>query len=316
MSNVMERLSQISVFPKMQEKIMHGDMPGDKIEIQPSHLEKAKVIFPVLVEKLAEYMEKNPYHKAVVCVCGGSGVGKSETASLLGQALQNCGIGSYILSGDNYPHRIPKQNDAERLRVYRCGAVRGLVNSGLYDDECKDILRGLQESGRDAAPEECLTYPWLGVYQREGKKALSSYLGTDNEQNFAELSHIIAQFKTGADKLYVKRMGRTELDLWYDALDVSDKHVLIIEWTHGNSDRLVGVDLPILLNSTPQETLEHRRSRNRDGAVDSPFTMAVLEVEQGQLEQQAHKAAIIVSKKGDLLTYAQYCMQMAQSKSE
>lgn len=93
---------------------------------------------------------------------------------------------------------------------------------------------------------------------------------------------------------------------------ISDKHVLIIEWTHGNSDRYVGVDIPILLNSTPQETLEHRRSRNRDGAVDSPFTTMVLEVEQRQLESQAHKAQIIVSKQGEVLSYAQYRQRMAQ----
>ena len=107
-------------------------------------------------------------------------------------------------------------------------------------------------------------------------------------------------------------MGRTPLDLWYDRVDFSDKHVLIIEWTHGNSDRYVGVDIPILLNSTPQETLEHRRSRNRDGAVDSPFTTMVLEIEQRQLESQAHKAQIIVSKQGEVLSYAQYRQRMAQ----
>lgn len=108
-------------------------------------------------------------------------------------------------------------------------------------------------------------------------------------------------------------MGRTPLDLWYDLVDFSQTNVLIIEWTHGNSDRYTGVDLPILLNSTPQETLEHRRSRNRDGGVDHPFTTMVLEIEQRQLESQAHKAAIIVSKSGELLSYADYRQQMAQA---
>ena len=107
-------------------------------------------------------------------------------------------------------------------------------------------------------------------------------------------------------------MGRTPLDLWYDRVDFSDKKVLIIEWTHGNSDGFSGVDLPILLNSTPQETLEHRRSRNRDGGVDHPFTIMVLEIEQRLLESAAHKAAIIVAKNGDLLTYGQYRELMAR----
>ena len=34
---------------------------------------------------------------------------------------------AYTLSGDNYPHRIPKYNDAERLHVFRESAIRGMV---------------------------------------------------------------------------------------------------------------------------------------------------------------------------------------------
>ena len=312
MQNITNILSNLGEFPQLPSEIMHGDMPGDKIEINEGHKQKAALIFPVLVEKLKKYMANNPYNRTVICVCGGSDVGKSETASLLGTALQTSGIGSYILSGDNYPHRIPAQNDAERVRVFRHGAVRGLVASGLYNENTKAILRELQANDTDSDPKLCTQHTWLETYQSEGEKALSGYLGTENEQNFGELSAIIKQFKTGAKELYLKRMGRTELDLWYDLVDFSNKNVLIIEWTHGNSDKYTGVDIPILLNSTPQETLEHRRSRNRDGAVDSPFVTMVLEIEQRQLEAQAHKAQIIVSKSGELLTYAQYRKQMVE----
>ena len=52
-------------------------------------------------------------------------------------------------------------------------------------------------------------------------------------------------------------MGRTDSELWYDAVDVRNCAVLIIEWTHGNSVYLKGIDLPVLLASTPQETMEH-----------------------------------------------------------
>lgn len=70
-------------------------------------------------------------------------------------------------------------------------------------------------------------------------------------------------------------------------MDFSDTEILIIEWTHGNSDNYKGVDIPVLLNSTPQENyLTHRKARNRDGAVDSPFTTMVLELEQDMLEGQ------------------------------
>ena len=108
----------------------------------------------------------------------------------------------------------------------------------------------------------------------------------------------------------LKRMGREEAHLWYDLVDFSNISVLIIEWTHSNSDFLSGVDIPILLNSTPQETLAHRRQRNRDGKIDSPFTTMVLEIEQALLTVQAHKAKIIMSKDGQLLTYPEFCRIM------
>ena len=98
-------------------------------------------------------------------------------------------------------------------------------------------------------------------------------------------------------------MGRTDTELWYEEVDMSAKDVLLVEWTHGNNDLLNGIDIPILLNSTPEETLAHRRARNRDGKTDSAFTTMVLEIEQNLLKSQAHKAKIIVAKSGELLSY-------------
>ena len=109
-------------------------------------------------------------------------------------------------------------------------------------------------------------------------------------------------------------MGRDDTELWYDKVDFSNANILIIEWTHGNSDNFIGVDVPILLNSTPQETLEHRRARNRDGGTDSSFTTMVLEIEQGMLESQAHKAKFILSKAGELLSYEEFQKRMNESR--
>ena len=126
------------------------------------------------------------------------------------------------------------------------------------------------------------------------------------------MSEIISRFKQGASSLYLKRMGREATQLWYDEVDMSGKQVLMIEWTHGNSDFIEGVDIPILLNSTPAETLAHRRARNRDNKTDSPFTTMVLALEQEKLEAQAGKAKIILSKNGELLTYEAYRHLMAE----
>lgn len=160
--------------------------------------------------------------------------------------------------------------------------------------------------GKDADPAERVLFPWLASFQRAGRAGLSGYLGTRNEIDFAELSGILSQFHGGDQALWLKRMGREESALWYERIDLRNASVLVVEWTHGNSDLLTGVDIPVFLHSTPQETLEHRRLRARDGVPDSPFTTMVLEIEQGLLRAQAYKAKIIVSKSGELLTQEQY----------
>ncbi len=289
---------------KQYERLPHGDMPGDKVEIGEEHVNKAKTIMQALTDKLQAVLAKDG--RAVIAVCGGSGVGKSETASLISHFLREQGIGAYTMSGDNYPRRIPKYNDAERLRIFRTAGVRGLVKSGEGSMEHFEILRKWQEEETDADKAHIQDYPFAKTYIEAGKKGLEGYLGTSNEIDFDEVSGIVRAFKSGQNNIYLKRMGRTDSELWYEEVDFTNIKVLVIEWTHGNSDNYQGVDIPILLNSTPEETLAHRRARNRDGKTDSAFTMLVLELEQNLLKSQAHKAKIILSKSGELLSYEQY----------
>jgi alpha-galactosidase len=259
-----------------------------------------------LLKLLVPALKSNPYRRAVVVVCGGSGVGKSEIASLISLYLSRIEVGSYTLSGDNYPHRIPKYNDAERLRIFRQSGIHGLIANGQYCEDRRAVLKELQVSGADSNPDQVNAHPWLAFYQSAGRNGLKNYLGTTNEIAFGELSGIVTQFKNGATNILLKRMGREETALWYEPVDFRDKNILVIEWTHGNNHNLFGVDVPILLNSTPQETLEHRRSRARDGAIDSPFTTLVLGIEQELLASQAHNAKLILSKSGDILSYDAY----------
>lgn len=292
------------------KNIPHGDMPGDKIEIEDGHITKAQIIFPKLVEMIAKAADSNEYGRCVIAVCGGSGVGKSEIASLLSFYLNAAGIGSYTLSGDNYPHRIPKYNDAERLRIFREAGIRGMVDEGCMNAENFTIVQKWQQEEDDANEAHVNEYSWFKAYIEAGRKALAGYLGTPNETDYDEVSAIIKAFKDGADTIALRRMGRDESALWYENVDFSDKKVLIIEWTHGNSDYIKGVDIPVLLNSTPAETLAHRRSRARDGKVDSAFTTLVLNIEQRELHSQAHKAKIIISKDAELITFEQYSQLM------
>ena len=282
--------------------VVHGDMPGDKVSIDDTHIAKAKTIFVELLDKVKQLNKE----KIVISVCGGSGVGKSETASLLSYFFKSMGIGSYTLSGDNYPRRIPMYNDAERLHIFRESAIRGMIKDGTYTKERFDIIHKFQEENMDANKANVENYPWYESYIRNGSEGLAGYLGTDNEIDFKQIESIVKEFKDGKSKIYLKRMGRDAAALWYDEVDFSEINILIIEWTHGNSKNYDGVDIPILLNSTPAETLEHRRLRNRDGGIDSPFTTLVLELEQNLLIRDAHKAKIILSKAGEILSYESY----------
>ena len=296
-----EKLEQIDLLkwqaPALKEDMPHGDMPGDKIQISEEHVRKASRIFPLLVEE----MKKEGKEKIVVSVFGGSGVGKSEIASLLAYYLKEAGIGAYVLSGDNYPFRIPLYNDAERLSVFRSNALRGLLESGNYSKETQKQLDEFWKQESDPDPKLIETYPWLEDYQKAGRRALQDYLGTRKEQDYDEVNSILKAFREGQETIWLKRMGRSEEARWYDAIDFSDIPVLVMEWTHGGNANLEGIDIPILLNSTPEETREHRRLRARDGKTDSAFTTMVLEIEQLELADRASSARIILSKAGDLL---------------
>lgn len=249
---------------KDYSSIPHGDMPGDKIVIEEKHVAKAKTIYPELKRRMEALDAEEPGRRIVIGVCGGSGVGKSETASLLGWMLHEDGIEAYILSGDNYPRRIPAENDAERKRLY----------------------------------------------EERGEEALEAYLGSNQEADFRRVEQICLDFKAGAPTLLLKRMGRTAGEIWDEEVDVAGKRALIIEWTHAGSSQFEGVDIIILLNSTPEETLAHRRKRARDGEVDSPFTRKVLEIEQDHLNRDAHRADIILTKDGHIIDYTEFRRRM------
>lgn len=291
--------------PVLPKEIKQGDVPGSKIVITEYHIDMANKIFPGLLEEIKKV--KNENGKVVVSVSGCSGAGKSGIAAVLSYYLNDIGIGSYILAGDNYPRRIPEYNDAERLHLFREGGLKEMVKNGEYTKERFEIVHKLQEDGNDADPENIKKYPWYESYINGGRNALKEYLGTANELAFKEVEDVVNQFKSGAEKIWLKRMGRSNTQIWYDDVNFKDIGVLLIEWTHGNSDYFEGVDIPILLHSTPQETLKYRLLRNRDCGIDSPFTAMVLNIEQGTLVEQAHKAKIIILPNGDRLSYEEYC---------
>lgn len=287
--------------PEIPENIPQGDMPGDKVWIGPQSVKKAEAAFRTLLPMLKGAINGNG--KAVVSVSGGSGAGKTCVAALITYYLNQLGVGAYTLSGDNYPRRIPEQNDAERMRVFRLAGIRGMLGAGCYSAENAATLKRLQETDLDPEPGQIERYPWLEAYQAAGKAELSKYLGTELEQEYEQLEAVLARFKAGQEKLWLKRLGREDTAMWYEEKDFSDVSVLVLEWTHGNSGLFEGVDIPILLYNTPAETREYRLARGRDANADTAFITMVIGLEQAKLEARAQAAKIIVSKSAEVISF-------------
>lgn len=204
-----------------------------------------------LYEKVGAWCEdKQEHERLVISLFGGSGSGKTTIAGALQQYLLNDGIGCFLLGGDDYPHRIPKRNDEERLRIF-------------------------EESGEDG---------------------LRDYLGTPQEIDFDRINEVIADFHVGKNTITLRHMGREDGEIFSEETSFEGIRVLIVEWTHGGSEYLEGVDLPVFLESSPEETRERRIRRNRDANAASPFINMVVELEGEKLKRQRNRAKLIVGK--------------------
>ena len=285
-------------FPEPVEDMPHGDMPGDKVIISKALIPHAQTLFRILVKKMREKGDQ----KYVISIFGGSGSGKSVTTSLLTYYLNEAGISAYAMSGDNYPRRIPEYNDAERVSIFRSEGLKGLLKENAYSTDVQSVLSELWKKETDSDPAEADAYPWLKIYQAYGREGLRGYLGEDKEQDYNQVNWILEAFKSGKEKIWMKRMGRTEDARWYDEIDFSNTDVLLLEWTHSGSEQVKNVDIAVCLRSTPEETKAYRLFRARDGKADSPFVTMVLEIEQEKLDRRMEdNADIILAKNGDVL---------------
>ena len=148
------------------ENVQGGDMPGDTAHISAPVCRRVEKLLPHLVTKLEEKYGTDIPAKLVIAVSGGSGSGKTSGAAALREALAMVGLKGYVLSGDNYPRRIPEHNDEERLAIFRSVGLKALLAAGAYTPERFVALQSLQKAGTDSDPQQCEAYPWLHIYQQ------------------------------------------------------------------------------------------------------------------------------------------------------
>lgn len=201
-----------------------------------------------LYKKITEIIAQEGQARTVISIFGGSASGKSTLAAALRMRFCQNHVGCYVMTGDDYPRRIPKRNDEERMRVYEEKGVEGLRN----------------------------------------------YLGTDEEIEFNRINEVIAQFKNGTNTIEIKKMGREDGEIWFSDKDFTGISVLILEWTHGGSPYLHGVDIPVYVESSPEIARKRRIRRGRDENAASPFIDMVVGLEKEKLDEQAKHAMIRV----------------------
>lgn len=263
---------------------------------------KAAKLFATLLDRVRCCQDQ----RIVIAISGGSGVGKSTTAKLIQNYLKNLDIGCALIGGDEYPWRIPVQNDAERLRIVRQAGIKGMMLDGVYDDSAWKELHILQKQMVDAAPQYSEVYPWHKSYLNHGRKALAMYLGSADEQDYTDVQALIDAFHDGQTQIPVRKLGTEEADFHYEMGNFADKKVLLLEWTHAGNSVLRGIDLNIFLYSSPEDTLERRKRRARNANTDTPLIAMALELEQIMLNENAKHADIIQLMDGEILSQKDY----------
>lgn len=138
------------------------------------------------------------------------------------------------------------------------------------------------------------------IYSEKGIDGLAGYLGTPNEIDYDAVNKVLAEFKKSEKFIALRKLGREAGEVSYEDVDFHDIRILLLEWTHGGSEYLSGVDLPVYIDSVPEDTLSNRLKRNRDENAGSELIKTVLNVEQEKLVKQAKRAKIVISRDGGI----------------
>jgi len=142
-------------------------MIGDKLIIEPQHIERAAEICELLAERL------RPGERFAMSVAGESGAGKSELAYETYRQLNERGIRANVLQQDDY-FVFPPQTNHEMRR-------RNLEQVGPYEVKLDFLDANLRSFKRDESP----IYKPLVVYEENRI--------THEEMDVSDLALLIAE---------------------------------------------------------------------------------------------------------------------------
>ena len=144
--------------------------------------------------------EQKKHKPAILWFTGFSGSGKSTVANALESALNQLGVHTYLLDGDNVRHGLCKDlgfTDADRVEnIRRVGETAKLmVDAGLmvltafispFQSE-RDMVRNLVEDGEfievflDTPLEVCETRDPKGLYKKARAGEIKHFTGIDSD---------------------------------------------------------------------------------------------------------------------------------------
>ena len=96
----------------------------------------------------------------------------------------------------------------------------------------------------------------------------------------------------GKDTITLRHLEREDGEISSEETDFSGISVLLLEWTHGGSDDLHGVDLSVFLESSPEETKERRHPQKPRRECRKPVYLPCGGTGTGKTRSAAQKCRI------------------------
>jgi len=232
-------------------------MRGDVLIIEDYHIKAAKGIVQHLIGDI-----KSTKRRYIITIGGESGSGKSEMGKAIQDELEAAGIKAVILGQDDYFVLPPRSNDAAGIKA----VILGQDDYFVLPPRSNDLKR------------------------RENSK----WLGPHVEVKMKNLEKNIINALKGVKTIKKPLIDYEKNEILEEIVDLEGVGVLIAEGTY--TSLLRNVDRRIFIDRNFEDTLAHRRKRERGEEVGDPFIERILETEHKIIAGHKHLADILITK--------------------